>query len=52
MTKKNNMSENQRIENILLWNFNIRMKQCPIQHESGIVSFEYILNLLNVCIYR
>lgn len=41
MTKKNNMSENQCIENILLWNFNIRIKQCPSLQEPGIVLFEY-----------
>lgn len=40
MTKKNNMSENQSIENILPWNFNIRIKQCPILAESGIVLSE------------
>jgi hypothetical protein len=36
MTEKNNMSGNQRIENFLTWNFNIRTKQSPIQTDQAL----------------
>lgn len=36
MTKKNNMSGNQCIENNLTWNFNIRIKQSPISTDRAL----------------
>lgn len=45
MTKKNNMSENQCIENILPGNSNVRIKQGPVFAKPGLVLCKYVLNL-------